>query len=85
MIKKWKQHLQDSSWTYWQHLKHGIHQTCRLYTIGTKGLIHSLFPGIWPGSAPLGIYHLYKDMRKLKHVQPLYQKDDLLDKEKEST
>lgn len=83
MINRWKQHLEDSGWTYWQHLTHGIYQVCRLYTLGTKGLIHSVLPGVWPGAAPLGIYHLYKDMRKLKHVQPLYQKDDLLNNEKE--
>lgn len=83
MFKKWRQHLDDSGWTYWEHFKHGMHQTYRLYVVATQGLIHSFIPGVWPGKAPLGIYHLYKDMRKLKHVQPLYKKDDLLDAERE--
>lgn len=83
VFSKGQKHLTDCEWTYWQHLSHGLHQVWRLYKIGTMGLIHSLIPGVWPGAAPLGIYHIYKDMRKLKHVKPLYAKDDELDQTRE--
>ena len=77
MIGKWKKHLRDCEWSYWEHLAHGLHQCARLSVLTFKGIIHSFVPGIWPAEAPVGIYRMYKDMRKLKHVQRIYQLEDL--------
>lgn len=76
MFKRWRQHLIDCTWTYWEHFTHGMHQCGRLASITIKGFIHSIIPGLYPSEAPLGIYRLYKDMRKLKHVQRVYKRED---------
>lgn len=71
-MNKWKHHLEETGWTYRQHLMHGLHQCKHLATLTFVGLIHSFIPGIWPNKAPLGIYKLYRSMKNLKHIKPIY-------------
>ena len=75
-MKKAKEHLDETGWTYWQHLHHSIVTGNRLISVALKGYVHGLIPGIWPGKGPIGIYRIYKDMKKLRHVQRLYKAED---------
>lgn len=76
IIYRWKQHLRDSGWSYFQHMSHGLHQVGKLAVITFKGLVHSFVPGIWASAAPIGIYNMYKDLKRHKHVQKAYERHD---------
>jgi hypothetical protein len=73
------EHLRDANWTYWQHFSHAMIQCSKLVVITFKGFVHGFLPWVWPGAAPVGIYQMYKEMKKLRHVQRRYDADDLAD------
>jgi hypothetical protein len=69
-------HLIESQMSYRQHLVHSIKQSTRLVVIAVKSLIHGVFPGIYVNSGPLGVYQIYKEIKKFEHVKKILGKDD---------
>jgi ABC-type thiamine transport system substrate-binding protein len=70
------EHLRDANWTYWQHLSHSLVQCRKLAAITFKGFVHGFIPWVWPGYAPIEIYRMYKEMKKLRHVRRRYDEED---------
>jgi hypothetical protein len=68
-----RQHLEETKWTYFEHLAHSLIQTTRLLTIAVKSLIHGIFPWLYPYDGPLGIYKIYKEIRQMHHVQKAFK------------
>lgn len=76
LIKSAKDHLQESRMSYFQHMSHSIMQSNRLVLMALKSYIHGLLPWFFAASGPLGIYKIYKEIKKMHHVQKMFQKDD---------
>lgn len=76
MRKQVKQHLDESRMSYWQHLTHSIKQSNRLLVIAFKSYVHGLLPWIWNSEGPLGIYRIYKEIKRMHHVQKMFKNDD---------
>lgn len=75
-IKKAKDHLVESGWSYAYHLFHSIKQSNRLVAIAIKSYLHGFFPWMFASSGPLGIYKIYKEIKKIHHVQKLFRMQD---------
>jgi len=75
-MNRWHQHLEESQMTYWRHLVHSVSQSARLLLIAFKSLIHGIFPGLYVNSGPLGIYRIYKEIKKFEHVRKVLKKYD---------
>ena len=71
-----KEHLEESGMSYWQHLTHSIKQSNRLIAIAIKSYIHGLLPWFFAASGPLGVYRIYKEIKRMHHVQRLFKNDD---------
>jgi hypothetical protein len=70
-------HLKDANWTYWEHLSHALIQSRRLTVMMFKGLVHGFIPWLWTGYAPVEIYRMYKEMKKLRHVRRQFDDEDI--------
>jgi Family of unknown function (DUF6356) len=70
-----EKHLQESGMSYWQHLRHSITQSNRLIGIALKSYVHGVLPWLWASAGPLGIYKIYKEIRRMHHVQRLFDDD----------
>lgn len=66
-------HLIDTDWTYLQHLKHSIKQSNRLILLALKSYIHGIFPCLFISDGPKGIYLIYKEIKKIHHVQKIFK------------
>jgi len=75
-MTKLKQHLEESDMSYGQHLTHSLKQSGRLIVIAVKSVIHGILPWFFASAGPLGVYKVYKEIRKLHHVQRIFQKHD---------
>jgi hypothetical protein len=75
-MKQIKEHLEESGMSYWQHLTHSIKQSNRLIAIAIKSYIHGLLPWFFAASGPLGVYRIYKEIKRMHHVQRLFKNDD---------
>lgn len=71
-----KEHLEESNMSYREHLAHSIKQSNRLIVIAIKSYIHGLFPWMYPSAGPLGVYRIYKEVKRMHHIQRMYRKDD---------
>ena len=76
MFKKIKDHLTESEMTYWYHLRHSFKQSNRLIVIAFKSYVHGVLPWIWNSAGPLGIYRIYKEIKRMHHIQKQFKKDD---------
>lgn len=76
LYQKIKNHLTESSMSYGEHFMHSVKQSNRLIIIAIKSYVHGIFPWIFNASGPLGIYRIYKEIRKMHHVQQMFLKDD---------
>lgn len=83
-MNRHQQHLKDTGWTYWQHLHHSLVVGAALIKIAALGLIHGLIPGFWANKAPIGIYRVFKDMRRLRHTQKLFDAEDLRERDEQN-
>lgn len=72
-MNKVQQHLTESSMSYTEHLAHSIKQSSRLIVIAIKSLIHGIFPWMYINSGPLGVYKIYKEIKRMHHVQRLFK------------
>lgn len=76
MTKKIKEHLIESRMSYYEHLAHSIKQSNRLITIAVKSYIHGVFPWMFPSAGPLGVYRIYKEVKRMHHIQKMYDHED---------
>lgn len=70
-----KKHLEESSMSYWAHLRHSVKQSNRLIVIAVKSYVHGVLPWFWASDGPLGVYRIYKEIRRMHHVQRLFRDD----------
>lgn len=75
-MKKMREHLHESGMTYGQHLAHSVHQSWSLIIIAVKSIIHGVLPWFFASAGPLGVYRIYKEIRRLDHVQKLFKSHD---------
>jgi len=76
MTKKAKEHLIESRMSYCEHLAHSIKQSNRLIAIAIKSYIHGIFPWMFPSAGPLGVYRIYKEVKRMHHIQKMYNQED---------
>jgi hypothetical protein len=75
LIKKSKQHLEETEWSYKVHLLHSIKQSNKLIIAALKSYIHGVFPCWYKADGPITIIKMYHSILKIKHVQKI--KEDL--------
>lgn len=75
-MKEVRQHLVESEMSYWQHLMHSVRQSNRLMAIAFKSYVHGVLPWFWASDGPLGVYRIYKEIRRMHHVQRLFKDDE---------
>ena len=75
-MNKMNKHLRESGWTYREHLAHSVKQSNRLIVIAVKSYIHGLLPWLYPADGPLGVYKIYKEVKKLHHIQRIFKNYD---------
>jgi len=75
-FKKTKQHLDETNWSYRQHLSHSVKQSNRLIVVAIKSYLHGLMPWLFSSSGPIEIYKIYKEIRNMHHVQKIFQAQD---------
>lgn len=78
-MSKTRKHLEESSMNYWVHLCHSIKQSNRLIVIAVKSYIHGVLPWLYASDGPLGIYRIYKEIKRLHHTQKMFKNDDITD------
>lgn len=71
-----RQHLKESEMSYQAHLAHSVKQSNRLIVLAIKSYIHGLLPWFYASDGPLGVYRIYKEIRRMHHVQRLFKEDD---------
>ncbi len=67
MIKKSKEHLAETGWSYSKHLRHSFMQSNRLVVTAFKSYIHGIIPAVWIADGPKMIVKIYREVRRLKH------------------
>lgn len=83
-LKRAKDHLVESEWSYAKHLSHSIKQSNRLLMIALKSYVHGFLPWMFVSNGPLGIYKIYKEIKKIHHVQKLFRTHDTTAPEKDT-
>lgn len=68
-------HLEESGMSYWPHLLHSVRQSNKLIVIAVKSYIHGVLPWFFVADGPLGVYRIYKEIRRMHHVQKLFKHD----------
>jgi hypothetical protein len=76
------QHLDEVEQTYWQHLVHSFKQSNALIIIALKSYVHGVFPMFFAGDGPIGIYKIYKEIRRMHHVLRLFKEYDAEQKDR---
>ena len=75
-MKSAREHLKESGMGYGEHLAHSIKQSNRLIVIAIKSYIHGFLPWFFASDGPLGIYRIYKEIKRMHHVQRMFKNDD---------
>lgn len=76
LLKQSKEHLVETEWTYSEHLAHSIKQSNRLIVVALKSYVHGLIPAWYKADGPKTIYKIYKEIRKIRHVQAILKAED---------
>lgn len=71
MFKKIKEHLEETEWSYLQHLAHSIKQSNRLIVVAVKSYIHGIFPLWYKADGPITIFKMYHEIKKIRHIKQL--------------
>jgi hypothetical protein len=71
-----QQHLKESEMSYWAHLGHSIKQSNRLIVIALKSYVHGVLPWFFASDGPLGVYQIYREIRRMHHVQKLFKDEN---------
>jgi hypothetical protein len=74
-MKRAQQHLEESEMSYWTHLGHSVKQSNRLIVIALKSYVHGVLPWFYASDGPLGVYRIYREIRRMHHVQRLFRDD----------
>jgi hypothetical protein len=74
-MKRVQQHLEESEMSYWTHLGHSVKQSNRLIVIALKSYVHGVLPWFYASDGPLGVYRIYREIRRMHHVQRLFRDD----------
>lgn len=72
-FKQSADHLNDTEWTYLQHLTHSVKQSNRLILLALKSYIHGIFPCFFISDGPKGIYSIYKEIKKIRHIRKIFK------------
>jgi hypothetical protein len=75
-MKSAREHLQDSQMGYWTHLAHSFKQSNRLVLIAVKSYIHGIFPWFFANRGPVGVYKIYREIRKIRHIRKMFENHD---------
>jgi hypothetical protein len=70
-----RKHLEESDMSYWAHLRHSVKQSNRLIVIALKSYVHGVLPWFFASDGPLGVYRIYREIRRMHHVQRLFKND----------
>jgi hypothetical protein len=76
MFEESKEHLKETEWSYWYHLRHSFKQSNRLLIIALKSYLHGLFPWMYKSDGPVAIYKMYREISKIHHIQKMFKKLD---------
>jgi hypothetical protein len=68
MFKESKEHLKETGWSYWQHLRHSVKQSNRLIATAIKSYIHGIFPCWYKSDGPITIIKMYHTIMKIHHI-----------------
>lgn len=68
IFKKSKQHLEETGWTYREHLLHSVHQSNTLIILALKSYIHGIFPCWYKADGPKTIIKMYHQIMKIHHI-----------------
>jgi len=79
MMKKISDHLDESEMTYREHLMHSVKQSNRLITIAVKSYIHGVFPWMFANAGPLGVYKIYKEVKRMHHIQRIFKQENKIE------
>jgi hypothetical protein len=74
-MNKAQQHLKESEMSYWTHLGHSVKQSNRLIVIALKSYVHGVLPWLFAADGPLGVYGIYREIRRMHHVQRIFKDD----------
>jgi hypothetical protein len=74
-MKRAQQHLEEREMSYWTHLGHSVKQSNRLIVIALKSYVHGVLPWFYASDGPLGVYRIYREIRRMHHVQRLFRDD----------
>lgn len=76
MLSKSKEHLEETQWSYWKHLRHSFKQSNRLISIAFKSYIHGIVPAWYKSDGPVTIYKMYREIQKIHHIKKIFNKLD---------
>jgi len=74
MLKKSKEHLEETGWNYWQHLKHSITQSNKLIITAVKSYVHGFFPCWFKSDGPITIIKMYHKIMRIQHILKIEKK-----------
>lgn len=75
-FKESKEHLDESEWSYFYHLRHSFKQSNRLIVLAVKSYLHGFFPWIFKSDGPVTIYKMYREIQKIHHIKKIFNKLD---------
>jgi len=67
MIKDSKDHLEETGWSYWFHLKHSFKQSNRLLKAAIKSYIHGIIPAVYISDGPKTVVKIYNEIKRFRH------------------
>jgi hypothetical protein len=73
VFEKIKEHLVESEWTYWEHLRHSFVQSNRLLVVALKSYIHGIFPSVFKADSPKTIIRIYHEIMRIHHLRKMKQ------------
>jgi hypothetical protein len=71
MLKRSKEHLEETEWTYWYHLRHSFMQSNRLISTAIKSYIHGIFPCWFKSDGPKTIFRMYHQIKRIRHIEKM--------------
>ncbi|MBI33470.1 MAG: hypothetical protein CMD98_06360 [Gammaproteobacteria bacterium] len=73
MLKKSKEHLEETGMGYWGHLRHAFKQSNLLIGVAVRSYLHGIFPNIWISYGPKKIIKVYRHIKRFKHHRHLFK------------
>lgn len=71
IYKKIKDHLDETEWTYWEHLDHSVMQSNRLIVTAIKSYIHGICPWWFKADGPRTIFKMYHQIKRIRHIEKM--------------